>query len=121
MKNASFQIKRGSTQRWIEVDPILLDGEPAYDYDVHKIKIGNGVNKWSELPYLGGSYDDNAELIYPFDSYDKLPIVGTFAKLYHVISDKTIYQWNPIKNTYESLSGGDATKITLINGGNANG
>jgi hypothetical protein len=49
------------------------------------------VNKWSELPYLGGSYDDNAELIYPFDSYDKLPTVGTSAKLYHVISDKTIY------------------------------
>lgn len=121
MKNASFQIKRGSTQRWIEVDPILLDGEPAYDYDAHKIKIGDGVSKWSELPYLGGNYDDNAELIYPFDSYDSLPPVGTPAKLYHVISDKTIYQWNPIKNTYESLSSGDATKITLINGGNANG
>ena len=29
-----------------------MNGEPAYDYDAHKIKIGNGVNKWSELPYL---------------------------------------------------------------------
>ncbi len=32
-------------------NPLLLDGEVVYEADTGRHKIGDGVNKWTELPY----------------------------------------------------------------------
>ena len=32
-------------------NPLLLDGEVVYESDTGRHKIGDGVNKWTELPY----------------------------------------------------------------------
>ena len=49
---AVIQLRRGLEREWIEVDPVLLAGEPAYSIDTGGLKIGNGELKWSELPYI---------------------------------------------------------------------
>lgn len=33
------------------VNPVLLDGEVVYESDTGRSKIGDGVNKWTALPY----------------------------------------------------------------------
>lgn len=53
-----IKIKRGLKANLIEKlkdDNILLAGEPAFETDTGQLKIGNGVNDYESLPYVGGS------------------------------------------------------------------
>ena len=47
-----FKLKRGTTQRWNEVNPILNEGEPGFATDINQIKIGDGIHTWNELQYI---------------------------------------------------------------------
>jgi hypothetical protein len=49
-----IQFRRGSTKKWRDTKTILASGQPGYDKNKHKIKIGDGEKLWSELPYVGG-------------------------------------------------------------------
>lgn len=49
---AVIQLRRATEQEWINHDPVLRLGEPAYSTDVYRLKIGDGHTKWSLLPYL---------------------------------------------------------------------
>ena len=46
----TFQVKRGTAARWEELNPILNPGEPGFEMDTFKLKIGNGSTPWKELP-----------------------------------------------------------------------
>lgn len=48
-----IKIKRGSTENWNTTNPVLEAGQPGYDKNKHKLKIGDGITKWSELPSVG--------------------------------------------------------------------
>jgi hypothetical protein len=57
-------------------------------------------------------------------TYSDLPTIGDKTKLYRVVEDKLLYQWNSEHKDYESIGATgsfDPSIITLINGGNANG
>ena len=119
----TFQLKRGTAQRWIEVNPILKQGEPGFEYDTNKLKIGNGINHWIDLPYIT---QDVANDVISVDYFTDLPTEGDILKIYKVNSEKTLYQWNPTNNSYEKLlgtseEGFDPSQISNINGGKANG
>lgn len=61
---AIIQLRRATEPEWIEVDPILRVGEPALSTDVYRLKIGNGHDHWSEIPYLlQNEYEEIMELI----------------------------------------------------------
>lgn len=49
-----IQIKRGKTDSWRKNAVKLADGQPGYDKDKHKIKIGDGESTWEKLPYASG-------------------------------------------------------------------
>jgi hypothetical protein len=55
MSEKILQLKRGTAERWYTVNPILAIGEPGFVYDANKLKIGDGVTPWNELPYIEGS------------------------------------------------------------------
>ena len=46
-----FQLKRGTADRWKELNPILEAGEPGFELDTGKLKIGNGRDDWKTLEY----------------------------------------------------------------------
>lgn len=122
--NHIYQFKRGTAQRWIDVNPILRQGEPGFEYDTGKLKIGDGFTPWLALPYINDVNVSGQEEMVVVASYSDLPKVGDESKLYRVVEDKLLYQWNLQRNLYESLGSQgsfDPTIITLINGGNANG
>ena len=48
-----LQFKRGTSKAFESVNPILLYGEPAYEYDTKRIKVGDGVTYYNNLPYIG--------------------------------------------------------------------
>ena len=48
----TFLLRRGTTSAWEKANPILQYGEPGYEKDTGKLKIGDGIHPWNELPYL---------------------------------------------------------------------
>lgn len=49
-----IKFKRGSTLKWLKHKTPLDEGQPGYDKERHKIKIGNGKNLWADLPNVSG-------------------------------------------------------------------
>jgi hypothetical protein len=51
-----IQFRRGTTKSWRATKVKLSSGQPGYDKDKHKIKIGDGNNSWVDLPYASGLF-----------------------------------------------------------------
>jgi hypothetical protein len=53
-----IQLRRDLASEWTSVNPILTEGEFGVELDTGKVKIGNGVDVWTALPYrldVGGA------------------------------------------------------------------
>lgn len=48
-----LQFKRGTAAALKKHNIVLLYGEPAFEKDTNKMKIGNGTTPYNELPYIG--------------------------------------------------------------------
>lgn len=65
-----FKIRRGTSEEWRQVNPILLAGEPGYATDLNIFKIGDGVTPWKKLPAVAGdTVELNITLINGGDAY----------------------------------------------------
>lgn len=113
--NTTFKLKRGTQARWAEVNPILQQGEPGFVYDTNRLKIGDGITAWNDLPYIDGKTEvANYELMSDF------PSVGDPNIIYKAADELSLYQFNSETQAYEKLSDGRGIdNITIINGGNA--
>jgi hypothetical protein len=49
-----IQLRRGDSEEWTSIDPILAEGEIGTELDTGKWKVGDGTSKWSELEYSTG-------------------------------------------------------------------
>jgi len=38
-----FKLRRGTSEAWARVNPVLSYGEPGFEKDTNKLKIGDGV------------------------------------------------------------------------------
>ena len=47
-----IQNRRDTAARWTQYNPILLEGELGLETDTGKMKLGDGINTWSALPYM---------------------------------------------------------------------
>lgn len=52
-----FKFKRGNAATWKAKNPILEDGEPGFVLDQNKLKIGDGITAWNDLPFIAGGSD----------------------------------------------------------------
>jgi hypothetical protein len=43
--------RRGTLAEWELADPVLAAGEPGYEIDTNKFKIGDGLTQWTYLDY----------------------------------------------------------------------
>ena len=105
--NTTFKLKRGTAARWIEVNPILAQGEPGFVLDENRLKIGDGVTPWVNLPYIGESN------IFSGRTKEDFPEKGNSWTIYKSEEEKTIYQWNTELEIYEELN---STKLTEEDG-----
>ena len=46
-----IKFKRGKSTTWKTKNLLLLDGEPGFEIDTLRLKIGDGKTKWNDLPY----------------------------------------------------------------------
>jgi len=50
-----IQLRRDTSAAWNSTNPVLYPGEPGVETDSGKLKIGNGVLRWGQLPYIKSS------------------------------------------------------------------
>lgn len=48
-----IKLRRGTAAAWTSTNPVLLDGEPGFESDTGRYKLGDGASAWTALPYYG--------------------------------------------------------------------
>ena len=66
MSHAFIKLRRGTAAEWAASQPqpggeVLKLGEPGYEKDTRKLKIGDGVTPWNSLPYFSDGIVDFPE------------------------------------------------------------
>ena len=128
----SILIRRDTTENWNENNPVLNLAELGLDVDKLRLKAGDGVSSWNDLPYLNfldqsqlyslirllTNMDDNNIIFSAVQTEDDIYIHCKDPKnrdLVFVIDEEKFYIYND--NTWRSLTvddvGGDVTKETV--------
>ena len=55
---ARIQLRRDTAASWFTVNPVLANGEPGVEIDERRIKFGDGITPWNDLPYFVGRGSD---------------------------------------------------------------
>lgn len=50
----TFKFRRNLASYWAEKNPVLAEGEPCFELDTGKLKIGNGTTAYNDLSYING-------------------------------------------------------------------
>ena len=53
--NGTMQLRGGTAAAMASENPLLARREVAAEVDTGKLKVGNGVDRWNTLPYVGGN------------------------------------------------------------------
>ena len=67
-----IRTRRDIKENWETENPVLALGEQGYETDTKKLKFGNGVNPWNELPYFRGAFEEADE-----EKLDAIPTPST--------------------------------------------
>lgn len=113
----TYQLRRGTSSIWNKNNPLLAAGEPGYELDTHKVKIGDGTSYWKDLPYIG---EHN---IVSYASHNDFPAVGNVNYLYKANDEDMLYCWDDGEAVFVAIGPVGATNETIdyIDGGNAFG
>lgn len=68
MPNTTILFKRGKAYSWKILNPILQAGEPGFEIDTNRFKIGDGITHWNGLDYIN-NLEENA---IPMEQIQKL-------------------------------------------------
>lgn len=116
MKNviSSIQLKRGTK---LNLETILvndkkpLKGEPVWELDTNKLKIGDGVNNYADLPYLENTLEISSKILRGYyeqgvfwkneSKTERWP--DFIDKLYVDIPTNTVYYYSASDKRYVNL------------------
>lgn len=71
----TFKLRRGLSAAWARNNPTLAAGEPGFELDTYRLKIGDGSTPWQELAYFNGTGVLRRDSADNYDS-DYIPIKG---------------------------------------------
>jgi len=104
-----IQLRRDTPTNWTTLNPILADGEPGFERITRRVKVGDGVTPWNDLPYQGsGGSDASFEFVQaqPADTWTINHNLGKFPSVTIVdtAGDEVEGNVNHISNTQVVLS-----------------
>ena len=97
----TFQFKRSTARKWYQLNPTLAQGEPGYEIDSGKVKIGNGVTPWRKLDYINGNSSNSG--VYNGETIADFPQIGSSQIIYKASAERALYQFNENINEYEII------------------
>lgn len=105
-----IQLRRDTAANWSTNNPTPSAGEPCFETDTGKLKIGDGITAYNSLPYQGGTSDTAVTT----DTAQTISGKKTFT------NDIVLNQWNlnvsPTRETHIDLSNGDQNDFISANG-----
>lgn len=93
---SKFYFKRGKAASWTAQNIVLGPGEPGFEIDTGKLKIGNGSTPWNELEYVT-------------EAVDTIRFLGSQTSLPEVATDGEICE---IDDVFYIRSNGEWKKLT---------
>ena len=108
----TFKFKRGHTEDLVKFNIVPQDGEPVFDLDLGKLKIGDGHTPYNDLKYIGEDSVYNSKTSFGF------PSIGEPNVIYKAEKESKLYQWDTEKLQYVELT--PSEDILMISGGNSN-
>lgn len=94
-----IQLRRDTAANWAAANPVLRAGEPGYESDTGRLKIGDGSAPWVALSYSAG------------DTLASLADVDAAGKV-----DGSVLYYDAAEAKF--LADDITTRITLTDGGN---
>lgn len=105
-----IQLRRDTAANWSTNNPTPLAGEPCFETDTGKLKIGDGITAYNSLLYQGGTSDTAVTT----DTAQTISGEKTFN------NDIVITQWNnnisPVRETHIDLSNGNGNSFISASG-----
>lgn len=105
-----IQLRRDTAANWSTNNPTPSAGEPCFETDTGKLKIGDGITAYNSLPYQGGTSDTAVTT----DTEQTISGKKTFT------NDIIISQWNsnisPTRETHIDLSNGNGNSFISCEG-----
>ena len=105
-----IQLRRDTAANWSTNNPTPSAGEPCFETDTGKLKIGDGITAYNSLPYQGGTSDAAVTT----DTAQTISGQKTFS------NDVIVEQWNmnvsPVRETHIDLSNGNQNKFISADG-----
>lgn len=79
---AIIKLRRDASNIWQSINPTLSLGEPGFETDTKRLKIGDGTSSWNDLDYVAGSGGGAAVVEEDIeDTVAALMVSGTGVKL----------------------------------------
>nr|DAH26747.1 MAG TPA: hyaluronidase [Caudoviricetes sp.] len=107
-----IQLRRDTASNWSTNNPTPSEGEPCFETDTGKLKIGDGSTKYNDLVYQG-SGSASANMV-TTDTEQEITGLKTFA------NDIVLRQWNsstsPIREAHIDLSNGNQNQFITADG-----
>lgn len=105
-----IQLRRDTAANWSTNNPTPSAGEPCFETDTGKLKIGDGITAYNSLPYQGGTSDTTVTT----DTAQTISGKKTFT------NDIVISQWNdnisPVRETHIDLSNNNGNAFISAEG-----
>lgn len=105
-----IQLRRDTAANWSTNNPTPSAGEPCFETDTGKLKIGDGITAYNSLLYQGGTSDTAVTT----DTEQTISGLKTFT------NDIVLSQWNsstfPISETHIDLSNGNQNQFITAEG-----
>lgn len=102
-----IKLRRGTSANFTSKNPVLGIGEPAYETDTKKLKIGDGTTTYTQLPYFssggGGSSDITAAL--PIKIVDGVISLEVDGQTIQIVDGKLHANLDELGNEVNDLSG----------------
>lgn len=122
IKNITIKFKRAYAASWPR-NYVLADGEPGFELDTGKLKIGDGITTWEDLPYADATIFmkdfESAELgQVPSKAQDGAITWITPLTESNIINSTAVNSWleNKISETSSRTYKGEASLLSQENG-----
>lgn len=115
----TFKLRRDLAENWQSKNPILKDGEPGVERDTNRVKFGNGLTAWLDLPYfvnedaIEGLLDtERAANTATYGRRANVPAGLDVASLAGIVAAKSVYNSVNPNAVYDAVS--DSTFIAYL-------
>lgn len=112
-----IKLRRDTSAAFASSNPILGNGEPAYETDTKKLKIGDGTTAYTQLEYFssGGGGSTNITATLPLKIVDGVISLEVDGQTIQIVDGKLHANLDELSNTVNTLSDDVGTAFDLIN------